>query len=225
MEKIITIDGPSSSGKSELALLLSKRLRWKWLSTGVLYRGMAYVGHKEKFNHENYLEFFRSGDWRIELDSLSSLFFYKGCDISLDIYNDKVDHLASRFALNAEFRKALIPIQRAFYVPNSSKGLILEGRDCGTVIFPSAPLRIFLTAPTEIRAERRANDPNRPQDASQSKEEVLQAQKIRDERDKNRSCAPLARPENSLYLDSGTQSAKELADTVYKKAKEIFSTS
>ena len=216
MKKIITIDGLASSGKSTLSQLLAKKLNWPWLSTGVLYRGMAYVGFKENFSEQDYLCFFQSKNWHIELTGLKSLFFYKGEDISSKLYAEDIDNQASLFSSKAVFRKALIPVQRGFYKPLSKKGLILEGRDCGTILFPSAPLKIFLSANEKTRAERRAGDRNQERGA------VFQAQQERDKRDQNRSFAPLVQPKNSLYLDSGQKSSEELADFVYKKAQKFF---
>ena len=214
MQKIITIDGLASSGKSALSRLTAKKLNWPWLSTGVLYRGMAYVGFKEQFSEKDYLRFFQSKNWHIELRDSKSLFFYKGEDISSKLYQERIDDLSSLFSSKAGFRKALIPVQRSFY--DSEKGLILEGRDCGTVLFPSAPLKIFLTAGETTRAKRRAKD------RGQKRKEVFQAQKKRDKRDQNRSFAPLIKPEKALCLNSGEKSAEELASFVYKKAQEIF---
>ena len=217
MEKVITIDGLASSGKSTLSRLLAKKLSWPWLSTGVFYRGMAYVGFKENFDEKDYLRFFPSGKWHIQMTTAKSCFFYKGEDISSKLYKEEIDDQASLFSSRTVFRKALIPYQRAFYKPQSGKGLILEGRDCGTVLFPSAPLKIFLSAGEKTRAERRAEDRHQEPGA------VFQAQKKRDKRDQNRSFAPLVQPENALCLDSGRKSPEELADFIYNKAQKIFS--
>lgn len=216
MQKIITIDGLASSGKSTLARLVAKKLNWSWLSTGVLYRGMAYVGCKEHFTEQDYLNFFKSKNWHIELTDSKSLFFYKEKNISFKLYKEEIDDQASLFSAKTVFRKALIPLQRNFYKPHSKRGLILEGRDCGTVIFPSAPLKVFLSASENVRAKRRAKDRDQTQNI------VLQAQKKRDQRDQTRSFAPLARPKNSIYLDSSEKKSKELTDFVYEKAKKIF---
>lgn len=216
IQKIITIDGLASSGKSTLSRLLSKKLNWPWFSTGVLYRGMAYIGFKNQFTDQEYLDFFHSKNWDLKLSSEASLFFHKGKDISTKLYSEKIDNLSSLFSAQSHFRKALNPIQRAFYKPLSKQGLILEGRDCGSVLFPSAPLKIFLSAGEQARAERRASD------RKQSKETVFESQKIRDERDKNRTFAPLIQPEKAFYLDSSTKSPEELGDFVFKKAQKIF---
>jgi len=217
MERVITIDGLASSGKSTLSRLLAKRMDWSWLSTGVLYRGMAYVGFKENFNERDYLRFFQSRKWHIQLTDTRSLFFYKGQDVSSELYEEIIDEQASLFSSNTIFRKALISVQRDFYNPQSDKGLILEGRDCGTVLFPSAPLKIFLSAGEQTRAKRRAEDRNQKQGT------VFQAQKRRDKRDQIRDFAPLIQPKDSLCLDSGKKSPEELADLVYKKAQKVFS--
>ena len=216
IKKIITIDGLASSGKSTLSRLLSKKANWPWFSTGALYRGMAYIGSKYDFTDQDYFDFFSSKKWHIKLSDKGSLFFYKDENISSKLYSEKIDHLSSLFSAKASFRKALIPIQRAFYNPRSEKGLILEGRDCGTIIFPSAPLKIFLSAKEEIRAKRRAVDRN------QAEKMVFQSQKTRDERDKNRSFAPLREPQKALHLDSSAKNPEELADFVYWEAQKIF---
>ena len=217
MDRIITVDGLASSGKSTLSQNLSKKLRWPWFSTGVLYRGMAYIGLREKFTEKEYLSFFRSQDWSIELTDLKSLFFYKGKDISSQLYQEVIDEKASLFSSHPPYRKALISVQRAFYNPHSEKGLILEGRDCGTVLFPSAPLKIFLTAPDGMRAKRRARD------RKETAQAIFQSQKSRDQRDQERSFAPVIQPEDALCLDSGKYTTHQLVDVVYQKAQMIFS--
>ena len=214
MEKIITIDGLASSGKSTLSQKLSKKLGWPWFSTGVLYRGMAYVGLIEKFTEKEFLSFFNSPDWSIQLTDSKSLFFYKGKDINSQLYQEAIDEKASLFSSHPHYRKALIPVQRAFYDEN--KGLILEGRDCGSVLFPSAPLKVFLTAQDNMRAKRRARD------RKETAQIILQSQKNRDQRDQNRSFAPVVQPEGALCLDSGKYTASQLVDAVYQQAQDIF---
>ena len=215
MKKIITIDGLASTGKSTLSQKLSKKLDWPWLSTGVLYRGMAYVGFLEKFTEKEYFSFFKSQDWSIQLTDSESLFFYKGQNISKQLYQKSIDEKSSLFSAQAHYRKALIPIQRAFYKDN--KGLILEGRDCGTVLFPSAPLKIFLIAGESLRAKRRAKD------RKELAQLILQSHKSRDQRDQRRSFAPAIQAEEALCLDSGKHTVNQLADIVYQKAQLVFS--
>ena len=178
---------------------------------------MAYIGLKEKFSPDKLSRFCKSKSWRIELSAPRSRFFYKGREISHLLYKEEIDHEASLLSSKSAFRKALIPIQRSFYSSKAKKGLILEGRDCGTVIFPLAPLKVFLAAGEETRAKRRARDRKQP------KGEVFKAQKKRDERDKNRSFAPLIQAEDAIFLDSEKNGIEELTETVYQQALKVFS--
>ena len=214
MQKVITIDGLASTGKSTLSKNLSKKLGWPWFSTGVLYRGMAYVGFIEKFTDKEYFSFFKSQDWSIQLTDSESLFFYKGENISPQLYQKSIDEKSSLFSSHSHYRKALIPIQRSFY--NEKRGLILEGRDCGTVLFPSAPVKVFLIAPENMRAKRRAEDRKEPAQV------IFQSHKSRDQRDQQRSFAPAIQPAEAFCLDSGKYSSAQLADTVYQKAQTVF---
>ncbi len=217
MKKIITIDGLSASGKSSLSRNLAKKLGWRWLSTGVIYRGLAYISHKERLTEAESLSFISSGNWEVRLSPSKTAFIYKGENITEKIYEEKTDERASFFSANKAFRKALIPFQRGFFDPKSEKGLILEGRDCGSVIFPDAPLKVFLEAGENQRAERRARE------RSQKKGQILKAQKERDKRDRGRDFAPALRPKGSILLNSESQGPEEIADIVYSEAQKRFS--
>ena len=215
MEKVITIDGAASSGKSSLSRELSEKLGWKWLSTGVFYRGMAFVGNREGFHTEkDYMNLIQSETWEVRISFPKSLFFYKGEDITDELYHRKVDELSSLFSGKTIFRKALIPFQRDIFKKEGA--LIAEGRDCGTVLFPKAPLKIFLLADDQIRAERRAKDRN------SEKKDILKEQKSRDKRDKTRLFAPLKRPEGSLIINTGKYSLEEILAQIHKKALQVF---
>lgn len=215
MQKIITIDGAASSGKSFVSRKLSQKMGWQWLSTGVFYRGIAYVGHLEKFQKEkDWLDFIQSEDWKVRLSLQKSLFVYKGHDITEQLYRRDIDELSSLFSGKTAFRKALIPFQRD--ILEREEALIAEGRDCGTVLFPEAPLKVFLLASSQIRAERRARDRN------SGEKEILKDQKIRDRRDKNRHFAPLRQPKDSLVIDTGVRSPEEIVKQIQEKAFSLF---
>jgi len=215
MKKIITIDGLASSGKSTLSRLLAQKLHWNWLSSGVLYRGLAYVIDQQKLKTEvEYLNLVQSVDWEVKLTSEKSLFYYKNQDITPVIYQEKVDSLASHLSTCVSLRKSLLPIQRRFY--NPAKGLVIEGRDSGTVVFPEAPLKIFLKASETTRAQRRAKDRKEHTDM------VLKSQKERDQRDQNRDFAPVKEAHNSLSINSEAHSLSEILDCVYKEYQKIF---
>ena len=212
---MITIDGAASSGKSSLSRELARKLGWQWLSTGVFYRGIACVGFLEGFEKEKeYLDFIQSGLWEVKLSLKKTLFLYKNRDITKQLYQRKIDELSSLFSGKTPFRKALLSFQREMLEKEGS--LIAEGRDCGTVLFPQAPLKIFLQADDKIRAERRAKDRNSKQ------KNILKDQKSRDKRDRTRLFAPLKKPKDSLLIDTGKYSLKEILDQVHRKALLLF---
>lgn len=216
MKKIITVDGLASSGKSTLSRKLAHKMGWKWLSSGVLYRGIAYVGVKEQFKtDEDYLKLIQSSDWKVELSQERSLFFYKNKNITDAIYKIEVDDKASLVSSKVPIRRALIPIQRNFHTLYP-EGFIIEGRDSGTIIFPEAPLKIFLEAPEDVRSYRRSLDRGQNQDLT------LKSQKERDKRDQNRTFAPVKKPENGLVFSSEVHGSDEIVEQVHRKFKEIF---
>ena len=221
MDRVITVDGFASSGKSTLSCLLAKKLEWFWFSTGVLYRGMAYVEWERNCQRSDILKFVHSGDWKIQLGYEKTQFFYKGVNVTDKLYMSSIDERASLLSAWSEFRKALIPFQRAF-LPKSTegRGLIAEGRDCGTKIFPSAPLKVFLKAGEGVRAKRRSRDRERDQLEIST---AFKAQRERDRRDKERDFAPTAIPEGSLVLDSEKNSPEALVQQVYEEVCRIFS--
>ena len=217
-KKIITIDGFASSGKSTLSRELAKKLQWKWLSTGVIYRGIALVGSEQGFQDEDYLNFASSKDWQILLEDEATRFFYKNEDITPRLYTLDVDEKASLFSAREDFRKSLISFQRNFlFSLKNQEGLIAEGRDCGTKIFPEASLKIFLKAGEEARAKRRLEDRK-----LRSISSVLKSQSERDTRDKTRSFAPTLEPEGSFVIDTDKNSLEEMLEKALQKALETF---
>ena len=210
MDKLITIDGLSSSGKSTLSCSLAKKLGWQWISTGVIYRGIAYVGNTHHFTDKKYEEFMDSSSWHIKLAEDKTLFFYNGDDITSELYSSQVDEWASVLSAKADLRKKLISFQQSFFV-KYPEGLIAEGRDCGTVIFKKAPFKIFLQADKETRSVRRS------QDREQFPKQVLEDQRMRDERDEKRAFAPALRPSGSLLIDTKKWDFKEMLDYVYSE--------
>ena len=221
MDRVITVDGFASSGKSTLSRLLAKKLNWPWFSTGVLYRGMAYVERERNLQRSEILKFVHSDNWKIHLGGEKTQFFYQGVNVTDQLYMSSIDERASLLSAWTEFRKALIPFQRAFLPKEEEgKGLIVEGRDCGTKIFPSAPLKVFLQAGAEVRAKRRSRDRARDQLEIST---AFKAQGERDRRDKERDFAPTAIPPGSLVLDSGKNSPDVLVQQVYEEICRIFS--
>ena len=216
-KKLITVDGPAASGKSSLSRCLAEKLNWKWLSTGVFYRGIAYLSLNKNIRGEKETaELISTEDWKIHLSKEQTQFIYKGKDITSQVYTEKVDVLASTLASFPLVRKALLPYQQDCLTKNP-KGLVVEGRDCGTVVFPFARLKIYLTAKDSIRAKRRAQ-----QRGSLPLDDVITQQQKRDKRDIQRNLSPLRQPKGAFIIDTGLFSFDEMVEKAYKKSLELF---
>ena len=218
MKNLITIDGPAASGKTSLSRHLAHKLGWQWLSTGVFYRGIAYLSLlKDAISEEQIVHLIKTLPWSVYLDEEQTRFIYEGKDMTIDIYTNEVDECASRLARFPKVRQFLRPFQRRCY-EDSVNGLIAEGRDCGTVVFTSAILKVYLTANPEIRAQRRANQ----REESISLNEVIHSQEKRDQQDINREESPLREPEDALIIDAGQVHIEKMVKKVYEKYQELI---
>ena len=215
MKNIITIDGFASSGKSTIARHLSQKIKWPWFSSGVLYRGLAFVQDKEKLNIQKCIDFIETDQWEAKISQQRTLFYYQGQDVTDNLYTEKIDELSSHISADQAIREKLAFVQQSVLTENP-EGLIMEGRDIGTIIFPDASLKIFLEAPDKIRAKRRAEQ--RQGDGK----DILESQKQRDERDKNRPFAPVKKPENCLVFNSEKQGIDEIVENLYQQAQKTF---
>jgi len=221
-KNLITIDGPSASGKSSLSQGLARKLGWKWLSTGVFYRALAWLGIRHNLRSEEHIVALvnQQDTWSVCLGEIQTLFFYQEPggekqDKTLDISTEAIDIFASDLAKSSQVREALLPVQRNCFI-NCPTGLIAEGRDCGTVVFPEADLKVYLQAADSVRAYRRAS-----QRASSDVDRVEVLQKKRDERDTHRVNSPLRRPEGAFIIDSGTLSLEEMVNQTYQRFCEL----
>jgi CMP/dCMP kinase len=206
---VLTIDGPAASGKSSVSRELARRLGWRWVSTGTFYRGIAWAAHETGVDLEDegeLVRFIESGRWKVELTAPTTCFFLDGFDRTDEITKEAVGSLASKISSYPRVRVALLDAQRK--CASSDQGLIAEGRDCGTVVFPHAQVKVFLTARAEDRAQRRANDEGR------SLEETISDQKQRDRQDANRKAAPMVAPEGALKIDTSQFSFLEVVEKI-----------
>lgn len=214
MKRLITIDGPAASGKSSVSRNVARNLGWKWVSTGAFYRGLSYVAHKEKVNPSDVSSLVKvcnSDMWSIQLAPEDTEVLYRGENVTQHIKDEVVGNYASQISHHPEVRKALLNGQRELA---SSEGLVAEGRDCGTVVFPQAPLKIFLTAREEARAERRA------QEQGKNVEEVLKSQEKRDQQDSSRSVAPLQVAGDGFVIDTSELDLEGVVQRVLDLASE-----
>lgn len=211
---VITIDGPAASGKSSVSRLLARRLGWKWVSTGAFYRGLAFVALKENIpatDVKALTQLAGSDLWQVVLEDDITRVHWRGQDVSEGVYAESMGTMASQVSQIPEVRQALLTGQRDC-VKKAPKGLVAEGRDCGTVVFPQAFLKVYLTASQEERALRRARE------QGLSVEEITAAQRARDQRDSSRAAAPLQIPESALVIDSNGMTLEQVVDSIHKSA-------
>ena len=211
---VITIDGPSGSGKGTVAGLLASHLQWHLLDSGAIYRvlALAAVQHDVALDDEAQLEQLATAlDVQfIVNEDHKQLIFLEGNDVTDKIRTETIGAQASQVAALPAVRAGLLRRQQSFrQVP----GLIADGRDMGTVVFPDAPLKIFLTASAEERARRRYFQLKEKGEAV-TLASLLEEIRARDERDMNRTIAPLKPAEGAVVLDSTTMTIEQVLDRI-----------
>lgn len=211
MGRVITIDGPAASGKTSVSRELARRLGWHWVSTGAFYRGLAYVAQRVKAdldNERSLSELSSSNVWSVEMSESKTRVYFESEEVTDHINQEDVGNIASKISHFAGVRASLLAGQRD--CRDRTEGLVAEGRDCGTVVFPDAEVKIYLTANSENRAERRARE------LGISAEKTQQDQIQRDKQDSTRKAAPLQIPANALVVDTTNLSFTEVVDTIEK---------
>jgi len=198
---VVTIDGPSGSGKGTIAKLLADRLGYALLDSGALYRLTALAALDagvDLADEDRLAEIAANLDIRFAIADGEVAAVLAGKDVSRDIRMERVSMAASKVAAVPAVREALLQRQRDF---RAAPGLVADGRDMGTTVFPDAPVKIFLTASAEERARRRF-DQLQGRGVSVSLRDLLEDIRARDDRDMNRAASPLAPAEDAVVLDS-----------------------
>ena len=213
---VITIDGPSASGKGTIAQLVANKLGFHYLDSGALYRLVALKSLQCRADIDDIVQL---TDLARNLDTVfkDQQIYLDGKIVTNEIRSEQCGNLASKLAAYAQVRAALTERQRAFRQP---PGLVTDGRDMGSVIFPDAILKIFLTASAEIRAQRRHNQLIE-KGISANISDLLQDIEKRDERDSNRSIAPLLQCSDARLLDTSSLTISQAQDTVLAWYNEI----
>jgi len=211
---VITIDGPAGSGKGTIAQRIAKELGWIILDSGALYRLVAYAALESgcSFEDENGLaEIARNLPVTFQAqDNNIVLVLLNGVDVSKAIRSEKAGEAASKVAAVISVREALLQRQRDFAeVP----GLVADGRDMGTVVFPDASLKIYLTASAEVRAQRRLKQ-LKDHELNDSLAGLISGIKERDARDMNRKHSPLRPAEDAHEIDTSHLSIEEVVTKV-----------
>ena len=217
---VITIDGPSGAGKGTAARLVAERLGWHLLDSGAIYRVLALAiqhHHISLEEEEPIVPIAAHLDVQFEIDGQGeSKIVLEGEDVTNAIRTEEVGALASQVAAFPRVREALLRRQRAFRV---EPGLVADGRDMGTVVFTDAPVKVFLTASAEERAERRFNQlKDKGFDVKIGR--LLDDIRQRDERDRNREVAPLVPAEGALEIDSTDLSIEQVVEKILGFAQQ-----
>ncbi|WP_269619440.1 (d)CMP kinase [Zhongshania aquatica] len=212
---VIAIDGPSGSGKGTLCQKLARHLGWHLLDSGALYRlvGMAADKHGCAFDDEAAIAKLAAN---LDVEFIAgepgepTLVFLEGEDVSGDLRTETTGMLASKVAVLPAVRRALLGRQRDFA---KAPGLVADGRDMGTVVFTTAPVKIFLTASAEERAERRYNQLKSSGD-DVNLATLLGEIRARDKRDSERELAPLKPADDAVHIDSSGLGIEEVFNRV-----------
>ena len=197
---VVAVDGPSGSGKSSISKKSAEQMGLSFLDTGAMYRALTWFCLKNKLDDEGQIhpklikEYF---DIWISIDPTVEKVIVNNEDITREIREDLVTTNVSKYAAMSKVREFLVKKQSEL-VELAGQRIVVEGRDIGSVVLPNADFKIYITASDEARAKRRAVQTNSDEKL------VLEAQKIRDSLDKNRSVSPLVIPENAVVLDNSS---------------------
>ncbi len=222
---IIAIDGPSGAGKSTLGRLIARELKLLYIDTGAMYRAAALAVIESGVSTRDeraVADVVERADINLAGDPASLQVMLDGRDVSEEIRTEEVSHSASVISTIPEVRRSLVNRQRE--LGRRGGGVVLDGRDIGTVVFPQADLKFFLTAAPEERAHRRY-DEDRLKERDGSFEETLAEINTRDRRDSTRDDSPLAIADDAVVIDSTEFSIEEVFEqmmTAIKEKKENF---
>jgi cytidylate kinase len=218
---IIAIDGPSGAGKSTLGKMLAKHLNLLYLDTGAMYRGVGLAVVKRGVSFEDKAKVAEIAKYaRIELvgEPEDLQVFLNGRNVSMEIRTSEVGQAASIVSTISEVRRILVEHQRTLG-ENAPNGCVLDGRDIGTVVFPNATVKFFLTAKPEARARRRYTE-DLEKGRATTYEETLAEINQRDERDVSREDSPLMIAEDAVVIDTSELDLTEVFEHIMAVVRE-----
>ena len=213
MPIIVAMDGPSGAGKSSTAKALAKRADWNYLDTGALYRGATWLAMQKKITDANMLvEALMDEKLTFNPDPEKPILKCGKVDISEEIRSEEVTAQVSTYAAMPEVRAELLLLQRKI-INEAKRGIVVEGRDIGTVVAPQSHLKIYLTADLDARAKRREAELNTDKDLAQSLA-------VRDEKDSTRAASPLEQAIDAVVVDSTEINLEETVELIWELLKE-----
>ena len=218
MSYVITIDGPAGAGKSSAAKDVARELGIKYLDTGAIYRAIALILAKSEISPDND-EYLREALSEIKIILRDDKVLVNDFDVSGEIRTPEVDELASLYSAVPAVREALLGLQQE---QKNYGSIVAEGRDVGSVVFPDAKVKFYLTASPEVRAKRRY-DERIAKGKNANYDEILRAIKERDINDSTRKTAPLSIPEGAIYIDTSDMTEKEAVNFIVKHVREVLS--
>jgi cytidylate kinase len=217
MVRVVTIDGPSGSGKGTVGQMLARRLGWHFLDSGAMYRVLGLAALRRGVDPVDASVLVKLAE-DLVVTFVDSDVFLDGDKVTDGIRTESAGNMASKVAAVPAVRQALLQRQRAFA---RAPGLVADGRDMGTVVFPDAQVKIFLTASPEERARRRYNQ-LKAKGLDVRLGDLAAEVRERDERDRNRSVAPLVAAAAALQVESTGRSVEEVFETVLGKVRDTF---
>jgi GTP-binding protein len=213
---VLAIDGPSGSGKSSTAKAIAIRANWSYLDTGALYRAVTLLALEKKIDSEDSLMQELSGnEISFETSPVSPKVLINGKDVSVEIRMQRINDSVSKVSAMPQVRNFLLEIQRK-YIAQAPVGIVVEGRDIGTVVAPHAQLKIYLHADIDARAKRREIEMLE----DLATKDVEQSLSRRDEIDSTRAVSPLAQAEDAAVIDSTRLTLDEVTDQIWKWLKQ-----
>jgi cytidylate kinase len=217
---IVAIDGPAGSGKSTSAKLVAQKLGYVYIDTGAMYRAVTYMALKKNLlgNESAIGDLANSADIQLDYVNGETKVCVNGSDITEELRSIDVNRNVSEISRIEEVRKALVRQQKA--LGNNDRGLVMEGRDITTIVFPDADVKIFLTASIEQRAKRRA-DEYKNKGISVSIDEIKRNIIERDKIDSTRKLSPLLKAPDAIEIDTTKVTIEEQVNLILKQVKIV----
>src|SRR5512135_1213122 len=217
---VIAIDGPSGAGKSTLARLLASRLGYIYIDTGAMYRAVGWKAKREGIDPDDegaLADLCRRTEVTIKLDASDPRFYVDGRDVSGEIRTPEMGMMASAVSKSRAVRERLLVLQREL---GKNGGVVMDGRDIGTIVFPDADVKFYLDASAEERGRRRYLE-LRAKGMDVDRARITQEIEERDKQDSGREIAPIKQADDALLIDSSSMSIDEVLNRMVSEIAKV----